>query len=297
MILSEAIENFIQDRQLQYFQPKTIKNYKEVLTALLRFTGDIDMALFTYDRVIKPYNMYLVKKKIAKASVGSYMRHIKAFVGYMEELGIIEYGTIARRIKPPKAPKKNINLLSNEEIKKMFDSIEVESEWLTVRNKCFVALMLDSGLRQEELTKIIRTDVDFDTQKILVHGKGNKDRFVPLGRVTITLLQSYIELCPFDREFLFCDRYGKPITCNLVKKFMSKLKIQTGIKNMSSHKLRHNFATNYCVDGYVNDGFVDNIKLKTIMGHASLQTTEVYMHEAAEIVAASTFRSHLDKVL
>ena len=297
MNLSYAIQKFITDRQVRMFTDKTIQNYRDVLGAFLRYTGDIDIAAITYEAHILKYNKYLISKGLSRASVGSYLRHIKAFFNYLEEQGIVELGTIARHIKPPKGAKKNINLFTGEDIKLIFESINCESEWLTIRNKLFVCFMYDSGLRQEELTKIMKADFDFVRNVLTVHGKGNKDRYVPFGRTTREYIDRYLLLCPFDFEYFFCDRYGRKITCNLIKKFINKLQKNTGIEGLSSHKLRHNFATNFCIDGYTKDGYVDNIKLKTLMGHESLMTTEVYMHEAYEIVSTTHFRSHLDSVL
>lgn len=297
MNLSFAIKKFITDRQVRMFTSKTIQNYRDVLGAFLRFTGDIDIESITYDIHILRYNKYLISKGLSRASVGSYLRQIKAFFNYLEEQDIIKSGTIAKRIKPPKGAKKNINLFTGDDIKMIFESIHCESEWLTIRNKLLVCFMYDSGLRQEELTKILKADFDFTRNVLTVHGKGNKDRYVPFGKTTREYIDRYLLLCPFDMEYFFCDRYGKRITCNLIKKFINKLQQITGIEGLSSHKLRHNFATNFCIDGYIKDGYVDNIKLKTLMGHESLLTTEVYMHEAYEIVSTTHFRSHLDNIL
>lgn len=296
MTLSQAIDDFIIDRELKMFTVKTVQNYRDVLGAYLRFVGNVDLTEFSYNKLIQPYIKHLISKGLSRASVGSYLRHLRAFVNYLEEQSIIEQNSVARLIKPPKTEKKNINLLSPDDIHLLFESITGESEWIIVRNRLFVALMYDSGLRQEELTKIQKSDFDFDRNVLSVHGKGNKDRYVPFGKFTLDLINKYLVLCPFVTDYFFCDRYGKSITCNLIKKFMFKLQRLTGISDLSCHKLRHNFATNFCIDGYQRDGYVDNIKLKTLMGHESLQTTEVYMHEAYEIVSTSHFRSHLDSI-
>lgn len=295
MKLSEAIENFIQDRYLQAFTPKTIQNYREVLSALLHFAGDIEAEKLTIDTVRK-YQKRLIDRGLSKATVGTYMRHIKAFTNWMEKESIIPYRSVATKIKPPKTPKKNLNLLTSNDLNKMFGSISEESEWLCSRDRLIIALMYDSGLRQNEVCKIMYTDIDFDNKRINIHGKGNKDRFVPFGKFTLHALNEYISLCPYNYDYLMCRRRGEQLNNDTIKKMISKLKKRTGIKDLSSHKLRHNFATNYCIDGYMNEGYVDNEKLKIIMGHESLTTTEKYKHEALEIVSSSRFRSHLDTI-
>ncbi len=156
--------------------------------------------------------------------------------------------------------------------------------------------MYDSGLRQEELTKINMEDIMEDNKLLLVHGKGNKDRIVPLGSITINYLHMYLSACPFHTIYLFCNRRGERITTNTVKQFMQKLKKKTKYKNLSSHKLRHNFATNYCINQYKKNGNVDIYKLVEIMGHEDVETTRIYLHMAQKYIASSGFISQLDTI-
>lgn len=140
-------------------------------------------------------------------------------------------------------------------------------------------------------------DINIDNMIILVHGKGNKERFVPLGKMSLQLLQSYSNICPYHNEYVFCNKDGSKLTTNAVKKFMNKLKRDTGLANLSSHKLRHNFATNYCLDMLKNKGLVDIYKLSAILGHEDVETTKIYLHIAEKLLAASGFDSHLDSIL
>lgn len=295
MKLSEAISNFITDRKLRYMTEKTIVNYRDVLKAFIAYVGDLDIESISFDTV-KSYNAYLVDKKLSRASVATYLRHIKAFFNYLENEGYIPEGTIAKRIKLPKTPKKNINLFSGDDMKLIFESVSEESDWLEARDRLMIALMYDSGLRQAELCNINRVDIDTEKKILLVHGKGSKDRFVPMGYTTSEFLNEYITACPYETDYLLCSRRGERLTVNAVKKMMAKLRERTELNGLSSHKLRHNFATNWCIDGYMTDGYVDNVKLATLMGHESLSTTERYMHEANSIISTTNFRSHLDSI-
>lgn len=293
MKLSTCIEKFIQDRVLRCYTEKTVRNYRETLSVFLRQIGDIDVESLSADD-LDSYSAWLVGKKLSKASVGSYMRQIKAFINWAIKESIIVSDDLIRHIRVPKAPKRQIVLFTPDDMRLVFESVQEESEWLRARDKLIIALMYDSGLRQAEVCKIMYKDIDSGSHVLLVHGKGDKDRLVPFGSFSEKLLQVYVSLCPYSADYLMCDRWGKQLSENAIKKMMSKLKARTGLDGLSSHKLRHNFATNYCIDGYRKDGFVDNIKLKTIMGHDSLETTEKYIHEAAAIISTSDFRSHLD---
>lgn len=293
MTITTAYNNFIRSRKLQACTAKTILNYQQVLTAFLEFTGDIEVSKISLDTV-KAYNEKLIDRKLSKASVGTYLRHIKAFINYLESEGLIAENTIARRIKLPKNPKKQITLFTGTDMHTIFDSIDSKPEWIRLRNCLIVALMYDSGLRQSEVCSVLVSDLDTERKILKVHGKGDKDRFVPLGATSFQLMLKYLQACPYNMPYLFCGRRGEAMTNNSVKLFIAKLRKKTGYDNLTSHKLRHNFATNYCIDSYERDGYVDNIKLAVLMGHEDLATTQIYMHEAQSYIATSRFQSHLD---
>lgn len=295
MNINKAFDNFIRDRRLQACTDKTITNYRQVLRPFIDFVGDINVNDLTLD-MVKDYNAKLLDRKLSKASIATYLRHIKAFINYLESEGLIPENSIAKRIKLPKNPKKQITLFNASDMHIIFDSVKASPEWISIRNKLIIALMYDSGLRQSEVCCIMKSDLDYERKILKVHGKGEKERFVPLGDTSLYFIQEYMALLPFNSPYLLCGRRGEQMTNNAIKLFIAKLRKETGYKNLTSHKLRHNFATNYCIDSYERDGYVDNIKLSVIMGHEDLDTTQIYMHEAQSYIATSRFHSHLDSI-
>lgn len=129
-----------------------------------------------------------------------------------------------------------------------------------------------------------------------VHGKGNKERIVPMGILTQKYLQKYLELCPYESKYFFVGSTGEPLSCNAVKLFVSRLADNLPFE-LSSHKLRHNFATNYCIDQYRQFSQVDIYHLMYLMGHEDIATTKRYLHIAYEIIASEGCISHLDMVM
>lgn len=296
MMISNAITEYLRYHKLQGHTKKTINNYRDVLKAFQSFTGDIDINDLTIG-VIRDYQETLVDRCVSNATIANYLTHIKAFINYLD----VEYGlpdkTISKRIKKPRMPKRIVDIFTPEQVRKIFSSIKAESDWLRFRNCLIVALMYDSGLRQEETTKINHDDINYKAHLLLVHGKGCKDRFVPLGSATMHYMELYLNACPYNNSYLLCDRYGNRITTNTVKQFMEKLRKSTGFKNLSSHKLRHNFATNYCINQYRKNGNVDIYKLVELMGHEDIETTRVYLHLAQQYIASSGFISQLDGII
>lgn len=295
MTINNAKTEYLRNHKLLGHTKKTIQNYEDVLTLFIRFSGDIDIDDITID-LIRDFQEALVDRHLSNTTIANYLTHIKAFINYMvEEYGLPD-NQLPNRIKMPRKHKRIVDLFTPEQVALIFDSITAEYKWLISRNCLLVALMYDSGLRQEELTKINLDDINRSTNLLLVHGKGNKDRFVPLGSTTIRYLDEYLNVRPYDTPYLFCEKSGDRLTTNAVKQFMQKLRVKTGLKNLSSHKLRHNFATNYCVNQYNQNGNVDIYKLVELMGHEDIETTRIYLHLAQQYIASSGFISQLDTI-
>ena len=178
----------------------------------------------------------------------------------------------------------------------IFETIHAESEWIINRNKCIIALMYDSGLRQSEVCSLKTKWVQPKEGRLKVRGKGSKERTVPLGKLTAYYMKLYQEECPYNTDMLFVNRRGQELTCNAVKLLVNRLSKDLGFE-LSSHKLRHNFATNYCIDQYEKRGMVDIYKLMILMGHEDIETTKRYLHHANEIIGVNNHISHLDRIL
>ena len=196
----------------------------------------------------------------------------------------------------PRAYKKVVHIYSNDEIKTIFQMISAESEWLTARNRAMVALMLDSGLRQEEVCTLQSADISWKNGTLKITGKGNKERLVSFGNLSKRFMMEYRQLCPYSKDYFFVSRRGDEVTTDSVKHFIHKLSRKLPFE-FSSHRLRHNFATNYCLNQYEMYGHIDVYRLMILMGHEDIETTRLYLHHANQIIASITAISHLDKVL
>ena len=294
MTVKQAFENFIFAKQIQGCSAKTIKCYRDFCSSFIKFIGlDTDISTLNNDL----YNKYiksLYERTLSQSTRATYITHFKSFVHWVSN----EYGLDLQyeKIKVPKTAKKIVRIYNSNEIKQIFASVTTDEEWITVRNKCIIALMLDCGLRQNEVCTISRENINSLDATIKVTGKGNKERIVPLGIVTQQLMAAYDKLCPYKEDFFFATHNGDRLTTNAVKQFMRKIARKLSFP-FSSHKLRHNFATNYCLNHYEQFGKVDIYSLMLLMGHEKVETTRGYLHFAQQIIATKTSISHLDKVL
>lgn len=281
-------------KRLEGLSEKTICCYTQFVTPFLNFLG-----ITTNVSDITKVNVYsyidsLFKRDISRATLATYVRHVKVFLNWLE----IEYNIdlSAQSIKVPKTPKKVLHIYDDSEIREIFSVVHADKEWITLRNKAMIALMLDSGLRQNEVCTLLRCDVSYRTNTLKICGKGNKERIVPLGQLSQYFMKEYEKLCPHENSRFFVARNGGVVTCDSVKHFMYRLG-RTLPFEFSSHKLRHNFATNWCLDQYEKHGTVDIYRLMVLMGHEEVNTTRRYLHFANQIIASKSNISHLDKVL
>ncbi len=295
MTLEKAIARFITSRKLHGYSENTIRDYQDFLKRFLKYAGNIEVDDITLD-ILEDYTEYLFNHNLAKASVGTYLRHLKAFIHYLCDNGYISEKQLYTKITVPRAPKKILKIYSDMEVEKIFQSVEATPEWIRLRNCCIIAFMLDSGLRQSEVCAIQIQDIYLGEHLLKARGKGSKERIVPYGVMTSRYLEAYRSQCPYkESDILFVNRDGTPLTRNAVKLFVNRIEKTLGFE-LSSHKLRHNFATNYLIDQYNEKGTIDIYKLMALLGHEDIETTRRYLHIANGFIASKENISHIDRI-
>lgn len=294
MTLKEALDLFILDRQIQGVSPKTIISYQDAIGIFLNYAGNdflLDALTLPY---VDNYILGLYSRKLSRASISTYVRSLRIFLRWIYREYDLSFDPA--KIKIPKSPKKIVHLYSDDEIKLLFSSVSTSIPWITARNQAMLAIMLDSGIRQCELCGLLRSSLDRKRHVMKVTGKGSKERMVPLGTFVIERIDYYLSLCPYpDSPYVFLGRNGKQISGNAVRLFTNRLQKILPF-DLSSHKLRHNFATNFCIDHIKKNGNSDVYDLSILMGHESIETTKRYEHFAHELIAAENNISHLDSI-
>lgn len=150
---------------------------------------------------------------------------------------------------------------------------------MSLRNSCLIALMLDCGLRSNEVLSLDYDNIHISQSVIKVLGKGQKERIVPLGLYTKKLLLKYLSgyrsAPEFDTKRLFISKDLKPMTESSIKMLFQRLRKRTKIDRIHPHILRHTFATKYLMNGG------DVFSLQQILGHTSLDMVRKYSHLAS----------------
>lgn len=261
-------------QQLRGNSEQTLEYYRNCIIPLLNFIGCKSDVSSLSSKQLRNYSLHLHNRKLSSNSVKTYLKGIKAFLSwlYQEEYTDIN---LSEKLILPKAKRKTIDVLTDEEVKRLFSIFNLKN-YKDLRNCCICALMLDSGLRKSEVVRLEVSDVHILEGYIIVNGKGNKQRIVPLGNNTKKYLIKYISQRPknVDCNALFLTNQNAPITKTVIDRLFRTLKSRQDLltPRIHAHLLRHTFATNYLENG----GNIYSLQL--ILGHTSLEMEKKYVH-------------------
>jgi len=217
---------------------------------------------------------------------------IKAFYKYLilEDLIIADPTDL---LETPRIPEKLPIVLSIEEIDELIMAIDLSTNE-GHRNKAILETLYSCGLRVSELVGLRLSDCRFKENYIIVTGKGEKQRIVPIGEKAIKDINYYIEyyrnhmkINPDYENILFLNRRGKQLTrvmiFTIIKDLAKKIELK---KNISPHTFRHSFAT------HLLDGGADLRAIQEMLGHESIVTTEIYTHLDKEYLRDTIINFH-----
>lgn len=185
-------------------------------------------------------------------------------------------------ISSPQLEKHLPTILSTEEIDSMEAAIDSENKAAT-RDLAIIEILFSCGLRVSELTELELSHIHWDEQVVRVFGKGQKERFVPVGEKALHDLENYLvtrSRWQIKREYeqtVFLNLRGTRLSRISVFKIVKELAVRAGIhKTISPHTLRHSFATALVLGG------ADLRVVQAMLGHTSIITTEIYTHLSRE---------------
>ena len=220
------------------------------------------------------YN-YLSNKKSRTQARG--ISALKSYFNYLIFEGHIQKSPISD-IESPKLEKKLPEVLTEREIIKLIESFDLNDNF-GQRNRTIIEVLYGTGIRVSELINLKLSNIFFKENIIKILGKGNKERFVPLGNIASNEINKYLKIRNRNiinskfSDILFLNRYGRGLTRSMIFKIISdSYKKITLDKKISPHTLRHSFATHLLKNG------ADLRTIQLILGHESITTTEIYTH-------------------
>lgn len=246
------------------------------------------------ERLARHYLSYLDEQKYARKTIVRHISSLRTFYDFLMKQKDIEVN-IFKNLETPKVPKKLPKLIQDDEIAYLFKSID-RFKPLGFRNHLILDLLFSCGLRASELIEMTIKDIQLEREQILIHGKGHKDRYVPLHQKLIDDMKHYLT---FIRPLLlakgqdsFIDRVfinykGSPLTVRGLQIILKKIIIDSGeTYKIHPHMLRHAFATTL-----LNHG-ADLRVVQELLGHSHLKSTQIYTHVSSEILKEKYQTTH-----
>lgn len=198
------------------------------------------------------------------------------------------------------SPKKDIRypkVLYFEQVEKLIQENAKRTDFLARRDSAIIELLYASGLRAEEIINMKFSDIDFRSRAIRVFGKGNKERIVPFSLKAKEAIEIYrdttrLELMKKDEllqdiQFFFLNSRGKKLTTRGLEYILHTVEKKTGLYlGLHPHLLRHSFAT------HLLEGGADLRVIQELLGHESLNTTQVYTHVTQEAMKSQYLFAH-----
>jgi integrase/recombinase XerD len=277
----ESIDLFFQFLRLEKsVSDNTLEAYLRDVTRLLEF-------LYTEEKLsdfktvhrnhLQLYLKTLNELGLAETSIARNISAIKSFFRFLVLEGELDESP-AGGIHSPRKKRKLPSVLTYEEIKKILAQINIE-DVLGVRDRSMIELMYACGLRVSEILNLVMTDVDMDEGLVRVFGKGSKERIVPIGKPARYWLKIYLRVArpallkKGQRPHIYLNFRGEKLSRMGLWKLIRKYLVSAGLStDIHPHTFRHSFAT------HLLEGGADLRVVQELLGHANIETTQIYTH-------------------
>ena len=275
------------DRYLEYiniekrYSPNTIISYRKDLEDFAKFlldTESIENLQKADKKMVRNFIIHLNNQKLSKRSINRKISTLKSFYNFLLRISEIKISPLEGISMLKFYAEKQIPF-SEEEMKHLL--LILEEAQVELLDKLIIEVLYQTGMRRAELCNLPLENVNFSRNEIVVIGKGNKERIVPISPDLSNVLKIYyLEYRKPTAEaerYFFVSSKGKKITEKFVYLMVTSYLSQVSLKEKKSpHILRHSFATHV-----LNSG-AEISKVKKIMGHASLASTQVYTNANIE---------------
>lgn len=276
--------------------PLTVANYSRDLQAFADFWAQRQKGCLLWEQVgpldIRAYLAYLNDKQYARRTVARRISALRSFYKYLVRENILEASPMSK-IHSPKLDKKLPTFLDEAEISELLELPGQDA--LGIRDQAVLELLYATGCRVSELVGLTVGRIDLGNRYVILLGKGNKERVVPLGHTCCGALSRYYAVRTMlmqkyqvtEHDYIFVNSRGGVLTDRSVRRILDKYISQLAIrKNVSPHTIRHSFATHLLAHG------ADLRAVQELLGHANLATTQIYTHVTTERIASVYRQNH-----
>ena len=273
------LQDFIEIlRSEKYYSPHTCKNYARDLKNFASYLNaqDVNSWVEVNYSLVSSYAASRFRGGLKSRSIQRELSSIRGFYHYLIRLGLMKNNP-AMEVRAPKSDQLLPKTCDAEQIGRLLDGNSNDNDTL-IRDLAMFELMYSSGLRLAELVDIDLNDIDLGQRQLIVTGKGNKTRYLPIGSKALKAVRRWlnirIDFCRDESEqALFISKQAKRISHRNVQSRLKQLvKIKSIDQQLSPHALRHSFAT------HMLESSGDLRAVQELLGHADIKTTQVYTH-------------------
>jgi site-specific recombinase XerD len=279
-----ALDAFLKALAARNGSRGTIVEYRRNATEFLRYLAERGVDWRSPDRsTVRAYLATLAERGLAPTSVGGRLAAVRSLYRHAVRLGRIETDPLAG-VRAPRRPSRLPRVLSVDEAAALVTAprrIESRDGALARRDAAMLELLYATGMRISELAGLTIDRVDLDRRRLRVVGKGNKERQLLFGVPAAQAMRAYIDTArpvlagrsERPTAVVFLNAHGAPLSARGARLVIGRWVDAVGAPNRTSpHTLRHSFAT------HLLEGGADLRVVQELLGHANLQTTQVYTH-------------------
>lgn len=277
--LQAAVEDFAEHAELVLGRsPNTVKGYVSDLSSLAGYADTFQD--FTLD-ALRTWLADALRDGKSRSTLARRTAAARAFSTWAYRQGYID-ADHAARLKAPKLTRSLPNVVRGERAAELVEADTADDAHPAehLRDRAMLELLYATGMRVGELTGLDMEDVDMARGLARVTGKGNKQRVVPFGQAASLAVNEWLELgrgeLAGDTAALFVGSRGRRIDQRQVRRVVDRAGARAGVADVSPHTLRHTAAT------HLLEGGADLRQVQELLGHSSLQTTQIYTHVSAQ---------------
>lgn len=296
--MDKLLANFLSYLQFERnFSLATIKAYEEDILSFLIY---LEAKRINYKEVtpldVRNFMTSNLVDGLSKRSLNRKLAALRHYYRYLNERKYIN-NAVFQTIKGPKMETRLPRVLYQEQVQALFKYNALRDDFLKERDQAILELLFATGLRASEVINITLQTLNINERTMTVIGKKSKMRLVPYTERVQQILQQYINnsrrdllkkrQSPHPTNILFLNAQGNKLTIQGLRYILLKIQEKTGeYVNLHPHLLRHSFATNLLEKG------VNLRVIQELLGHESLNTTQIYTHVSEEKLMAEYFDAH-----
>jgi site-specific recombinase XerD len=263
------------------YSPQTLRSYRQALGQFRKFRPGLAWTEATADD-FRAYLFDLMKRGRSRATIRLTFAALRSFYNHLTDRGTIP-SNVLKLVSLPKPEKSLPQFLTVPQVTALMESPSTRKKtkqaaaWMGARDAAVLELFYSSGLRLAELASLDVKDLDPIGETVRVMGKGARERIVPVGGIALVAISRYRHEAKIQSGPLFINKSRKRLGHRSIWLLLKACVREAGLPaTLSPHKLRHSFAT------HLLDNGADLRSVQSLLGHASLTTTQIYTHVTTE---------------